>query len=266
MAGLLGPHGLPLDTIRLDGFRIDCIVGVYPQERTTPQPLEVDVSLYLDTRGLAEGDLKSTVDYARLSGELRFLLEVGHFRLLETAAHAICCYALAPAPKNDPHARVHAVRARLCKPSALGGALTPSLEIFRHAGEMKYAQEPSDFGQVETLFETKECGIYRLHIAPGRGIAPHSHRRLEESEMVLSPGLLLQNRPVRAGSVIHWAPGVVHRYDNPGQHEQTILCIDRPRFTRAEQIPCERPPAELPAVVPVSYYPEAAQSMRESGS
>lgn len=269
-AGLRHKSGLPLDSVRLSGLRVDCIVGVYPQERTTAQPLEVDLALYLDTRGVREGELGDTVDYARLAAELRFLLEVCQFRLLEIAAQALCCYVLAPPIYSAPHARVRAACVELRKPQALGGTLTPSLKLFRRAGEPRYAREEKDFGHVDILFETRDCGIYRLAVAPGRSIASHHHCQMQESEMVLSSGLLLQHQPVRAGSVLHWPAGLVHRYDNPGPSEQTILCVDRPRFIPADEIPDEPTgdgePATLQMIEHVSYYPEAAQGLREGRS
>ena len=117
-----------LDTIALHGLRVDCIVGVYPGERDVPQPLVVDVELRLDTRAAARTEqLSATLDYARLAGELRFLLESARFRLLETAAEALCAYVLAPPTDDRPHPRVHEVTLTLTKPSALDGGARASL-------------------------------------------------------------------------------------------------------------------------------------------
>ena len=69
-------RGRPLDVIELRGLTVDCIVGVYHRERVTAQPLRLDVALFLDTREAAVGGkLAHTVNYGRLAGELRFLLE-----------------------------------------------------------------------------------------------------------------------------------------------------------------------------------------------
>ena len=66
----------PLDIIRVDGLVISCIVGVYPNERTRPQPLEVDLEMHLDTRAASDSErLGGTVDYARVTGMVRFMLE-----------------------------------------------------------------------------------------------------------------------------------------------------------------------------------------------
>jgi dihydroneopterin aldolase len=84
-----------LDVLEVTGIEVRCIVGVYPHERDQPQPLIVDLALHLDTSVAGEREqMSATVDYGRLAGEVRFLLESCRFRLLETAAEAIARYAL----------------------------------------------------------------------------------------------------------------------------------------------------------------------------
>lgn len=227
----------PQDKLSLTGLRVDCIVGVYPSERHTPQPLEVDLTMHLDTRAAAtDAKLKDTVDYARLWGEVRFVLHASRFLLLESAAEAIARYILAPPTQDVPRAQVQAVTVRLKKPHALGGAGIPSLEIFRTVDEEHYDVETKPFGEVDVIFTTHGCGIYRLRIQPGAAIPTHMHQVMDEAELVLGEGLLLQGKPVAAGSARHWPKGLAHRYDNPTQHELTVLCVDRPRFLPHDEI------------------------------
>ncbi|HSP79029.1 MAG TPA: dihydroneopterin aldolase, partial [Myxococcaceae bacterium] len=198
-------RGRPLDVIELRHIQVRCIVGVYPAERGTPQPLDVDVALYLDTRkAAAAGSLRDTVDYARLAGELRFLLESADFRLLETAAEALCRYVLAPPTEDTTRAQVQAVTLRLSKPEALGTAGQASLQVHRAADEYRFEREDKPFGRVDIVFHDEHVGIYRLRIAPGRSILTHEHRQMEEAELVLGVGLLLQGLPVRAGMGFRW--------------------------------------------------------------
>ena len=49
---------------------------------------------------------------------------------------------------------------------------------------------PPPGGTVDVIHETREAGIYRLNVAPGRSIPLHVHRRMQESEMVITAGLL----------------------------------------------------------------------------
>lgn len=259
MTRLVSPtSGRPLDVIELKGLVVDCIVGVYPKERDRPQPLHVDLSLYLDTREAAQGGgLRHTVDYARLAGELRFLLESARFLLLETAADALTRYVLAPPTGDVPHAQVEAVSLTLRKPAALSGAL-PSLTVFRQRDEVDFEIEHKPFGEVDVVHVSQGSGIYRLRVAPGRSIPTHIHRIMDERELVLGDGLLLQGRPVAAGTGISWPKELPHRYDNPTTTEQTILCVDRPPFLPSDEIEVDEPEGGLVMPETTSYYPLAS--------
>lgn len=253
----------PLDVMTLSGLVVDCIVGVYPHERDEPQPLHLDLELSLDTRPAARGGgLRATVDYARLCGELRFLLESARFLLLETAADALCRYVLAPPTADAPHADIEAVTLTLKKPQALAGGVVPSLTVHRHKDEVQLEVEHKPFGQVDVVHVSPGCGIYRLRIAPGRSIPTHEHRVMEERELVLGDGLLLQGERVPAGAGVTWPKGLPHRYDNPTDGEQTVLCVDRPAFLPDDEVEVEEPEGGLVLPPLLSYYPAAAGRLR----
>jgi dihydroneopterin aldolase len=231
------------DTIAIRGLDVDCVVGLYPTERVVPQPLRVDVELTLDTRAAAERErLYLSVDYAAIAAQLSFLLRHCRFRMLETAAHVLARYLLAPPALGERRAAIDAVTLRLTKPGALRGLAVPSLEI-RREGTPELVREDKPFGTVDVVHETQDAGIYRLNVAPGRGIPLHVHRRMDEAEMVLSDGLLCQGRAVMPLTVHRWPREAPHRYDNPTTRWQTILCVDAPRFLESDEIEVEGEPA-----------------------
>jgi dihydroneopterin aldolase len=237
-----------MDAIRIRGLEVDCVVGVYPRERHEPQPLVLDAELWLDTELAARKErLGRSIDYAQVSGQLAFLLRNGRFRMLETAAHALCRYLLAPPAPAERRARLSRVRVTLTKPTALGGRAVPSLEITRDAGWAAMATEQKTFGTVDVIHETRDAGIYRLNIAPGRAIPLHVHRVMQEAEMVLTPGLWCQGRPVAAGTVHRWPKGAAHCYDNPSRRTQTVLCVDSPPFMQEDEIAVTGTPADVQA-------------------
>ena len=228
------------DVIEIRGLRVECIVGVYPGE---PQPLELDVRMELDTEWAGESQrLRRTVDYAAVAAQIAFLLQSSRFFLLETAAHALSRFLLAPPALGEERARVQAVRIRLSKPMALRGNGVPSIEVYREAGDVMLTHEEKPFGTVDIVHETREVGIYRLNIAPGRGIPLHVHRIMNESEMVLGEGLLLNFAPAASGIVHRWPHGLAHRYDNPTERWQSILCVDSPPFIPGDEIEVEGEP------------------------
>lgn len=236
----------PLDRLSLRGMRFDCIVGLFNHERNTPQPVELDVTLHFDARTAArEGRLASTIDYARVLGELRFVLVAARFKLLESAAEAVAAWLLMPPSADVPRPPVDAVEVKLSKLVALSGAAVPTLEIRRDLSDYRFVTETKSFGHVDVVFETKECGVYRERIHPRTVLPTHVHHHLDESELVLGDGLLLQGEPVSAGTAHTWPRGFPHRYENITDIEQSFLCIDRPAFLPTDEIEVDVPVSTL---------------------
>ncbi len=236
------------DTISIRDLRVDCVVGVYPHERDIPQPLVIDLDLHLDTEAAALRErLHLTVDYAATAAQIAFLLKSCRFRLLETAAHALARYLLLPVLPDAENVRPESLSLKLTKPGALEGAAIPSLRIERQANAMQYLHEEKSFGTVDVIHETRDAGIYRLNVAPGREIPLHVHRVMQESEMVLTQGLLCQGKPIPAGTVHRWPLEAAHTYKNASSTHQSILCVDCPRFIETDEIQVKGSPAAVPS-------------------
>ena len=119
------------DRIVIDDLPVACIVGILPEERTTPQPVLVRVELELDLTGAAvTGDLARSVDYAALAQAVEAKLKEEKYGLLETAALALCRLALASAKGAS------AASITLAKPKALGGRGIPGVTVRRSRGEI----------------------------------------------------------------------------------------------------------------------------------
>jgi len=244
-----------LDRLSLRGMRFDCIVGLFDFERNTPQPVELDVTLHFDTREAAQhGKLVQTIDYARLLGELRFILTASRFRLLESAAEAVAAWILAPPSADVPRPQVEEVDVRLSKLVALSGAAVPTLEIHRGRDDFPMKTEHKSFGFVDIVFETKECGVYRERIHAKTVLPTHVHQHLDESELVLGSGFLLQGQPVAAGLAHTWPRGFPHRYENTTDIEQSFMCIDRPAFIPTDEVEVDVPVAQLTRPEPVRFF------------
>lgn len=246
---------MKLDKLSLRGMRFDCIVGLFDFERNTPQPVELDVSMYFDTRVAAHEDrLNETVDYSRLLGELRFVLTAGRFRLIESAAEAVAAWILMPPSADVPRPQVQEVDVKLSKLVALSGKAVPTLEIHRTREDFPARTETKHFGFVDIVFETKECGVYRERLHPHTVLPTHVHHHLDESELVLGSGLLLQGQPVAAGLAHSWPKGFAHRYENITDLEQSFLCIDRPAFIPTDEVEVDAPTLSLKRPEPVRYF------------
>lgn len=85
-----------MDSLRLNGIEVECILGDLPEERVNEQRILVDVELKLEMMDACESDhLTDTVDYALLVGNIREALEESRCRLLERAADVVADTCLA---------------------------------------------------------------------------------------------------------------------------------------------------------------------------
>jgi dihydroneopterin aldolase len=213
-------------------------------------PWSLEVALFLDIRRAAtDGHLAHTVHYGRLAGELRFLLESCRFESLEPVAEAVARYVLLPPSPDAPHAQVRAATVRVTRPGMPGSQAVPAVQVHRRHGDTGYRREDTPFGHVDRVYERPGYVISRLRIQPGGFLSEPRHPRVAQSQLVLGGGLLLQGRAAVQGSVFHGPQGLTHRYDNPTDIEQSVLCVDQP----AELLPAGV--SRAPTVQGLSYYP-----------
>ena len=114
-----------MDRIFITGLEFDAIIGVLPHERTTAQPLRVDLELEADTaRAALSKNLADTVDYAKVAEAVVAHCQAAEALLLETLAADIAGLALA-------EKGVAGVRVRIAKPRAVAAAEAVGVEIYR---------------------------------------------------------------------------------------------------------------------------------------
>lgn len=156
------------DRIRIEGLRIDCIIGVYPEEALREQPIMIDLALALDlSRAGRSGNIADTCDYDRISREVAALVVFRKFRLLENAAEEIAAMLF------GLHEQLDSMQIRIEKPEALSGrARCAAVEISRSRSDFPRTTEQTIFGEAEILLETREAGLYLLHIDAGKEIPP----------------------------------------------------------------------------------------------
>jgi len=121
------------DRITVRGMRFQGRLGVTPEERAEPQPVEVDVVLRLDLSHPARSDeLADTINYAAVYDLAREIVEERSFHLIEALAGAIADAVLSDQPVDDVEVRVR-------KPKApLPGAFeTVEARIRRRRGEVE---------------------------------------------------------------------------------------------------------------------------------
>jgi len=116
-------------TTGLRGLRVSCIVGVYPAERESPQPIVIDVELDYDaSRAAVSDEIGDAVDYDRVAHGLTELIERRGFRLLETMAHETADMLL------TEHPLVQTLRLEIRKPNAVADADCSFVRLERSRG------------------------------------------------------------------------------------------------------------------------------------
>lgn len=220
------------DTIAICGLQVDCIIGVHAHERDNPQPLGVELEMGLDLRKPGRsGRIADTCDYAQVATELATMLKFRRYQLLEAAAEEICAMVL------GLHPEVETVSLRLTKPRALTGLADGAMVGARRTRtDYPRRSETSKFGQVEILLETREAGLYLLHVEPGKAIPAHHHQVMRELEWVIAGELSRAGAHLPLHVPQEWPQGEVHGYDNHSDKWATVFCCDTPPFIPADEI------------------------------
>ena len=114
-----------MDTLKINGIEVECVLGDLPEERTREQKIQVDVSLELDLEAASASDsIDDTVDYALLVGNIREALEDAKCRLLERAAGVVADVCL-----SDP--RVERVTVGVRKFGSVSGLGSAEVKVTR---------------------------------------------------------------------------------------------------------------------------------------
>lgn len=80
----------PADRIELRGLRVAGIVGVLPEERDRPQPLEIDLDLVADLAAAGTSDsLDDTIDYGEMTQVVEAVVTESGCALLERLAELV---------------------------------------------------------------------------------------------------------------------------------------------------------------------------------
>ena len=114
-----------MDRILIREIGVECIIGILPKERTTPQRVLIDIELLLDlSRAASSDDIAHTVDYKDLKNRIVDMVEASEFLLIEKLAQRIADLCL-------QQRLVEEVTVTLDKPDALTRARSVAVCITR---------------------------------------------------------------------------------------------------------------------------------------
>lgn len=220
------------DRVRIQDLHVDCIIGIFGSERQEPQSVVVDIVFDVDLRTAGRtGRICATVDYGQVAVEVAALLEFRRYQLLEAAVEELAAMLL------GLHPAAVAVELTLRKPAALArfGAVA-QVSIRRERTDFPRRHEASRFGEVEVLLETREAGLYLLHVEAGKAIPSHRHAVMRELEWLVAGQLTQRGKNVELVQPQSWARDKVHDYLNPSSARATLFCCDTPPFIPEDEI------------------------------
>jgi len=115
------------DRIEVRGLRLDAVHGVLEVERSTPQPFEVDLDIYLDTSTAASSDdLADTADYAAAVESAAAVMGGPPHRLVESLAGAIATAVL-----GDGRIGAVTVTVRKLRPPVSHAVASTGVRVYR---------------------------------------------------------------------------------------------------------------------------------------
>ncbi len=116
------------DCITLNGMRFHTIVGLLPHEEHVPQPLELDLTVWLSLRHVGETDSpRALLDYRQLYKMVSETVGASPHRLLEALCEKVAAQAL-------DMERVERVRVAARKPHAPIDGPLDSVEVVIERG------------------------------------------------------------------------------------------------------------------------------------
>jgi dihydroneopterin aldolase len=106
-------------------LKVDALIGIYPEEKTTPQKIVVNIDLSVkEGDDPLSDDIKNVVSYEIVVQKVERIVAQGHVGLAETLAELIAAACL-----SDK--RVVAARVRIEKPDVIKNARSVGVEIER---------------------------------------------------------------------------------------------------------------------------------------
>ncbi|MFA7173429.1 MAG: dihydroneopterin aldolase [Kiritimatiellia bacterium] len=113
------------DKIQIVDLLLPCIIGVREWERTTPQNINLNITLFTDfSKACGSDEIDDTVDYVTIKKDIIKEVEASSFKLVEKLAQMVAEICLRDA-------RVMRVDVNVSKPGALRFARTVAVEITR---------------------------------------------------------------------------------------------------------------------------------------
>ena len=117
-----------MDKIIIKNLKTEGILGIHQREQDTPQPIQINVVMSVDTaKAAAEDDIHQTVNYSTIAKQIIQKVQTTHYYTVEALIAALADLVL----ENE---RVKKVWLRVEKTEAVTAAESVGVEITRKRG------------------------------------------------------------------------------------------------------------------------------------
>jgi len=114
-----------MDTIFIHNLTFDAIIGIYPHERDTVQPMVINLEMANDIRDAAKNnDLEASINYAAVSDAVIAFCQHAKAELLETLAENLSRHLMT-------EFNIPGLRLQIGKPAAVPDAELVGVKIAR---------------------------------------------------------------------------------------------------------------------------------------
>lgn len=190
------------DGIGIHQLELDCIVGLRPSERVTPQRIRLDMELRRSlSRAGRSGRIAHTTDYDLVARQAEALLRFRRYRLIEMAAEELSALVL------GAHGALEGVQLTIHKPAALAGrARGASVRVLRSPADYPSQPAKRSYGEERVLLETREASISLLQVDAAGSV----HQLAEDGAALLWPTrgrFLLEEEPLQPDRATLVEPG-----------------------------------------------------------
>ncbi len=212
------------DSILIKGLTISCLIGIYPDELTTKQPVVCDLEIGLDL-SLAgrSGRISDTCDYGIVANEVTALMQFRKYGLLENAAEELAAMLF------GIHKNILTLVIRIQKPRALKGkASVAAIEIRRANEHFSPKKTKSQFGEIELLLETRHAVLNLFHIDVHKEISFPQHKKMRGIEWLVKGNVVFNNQALTEFEPAVRLVGQPHSYRNTGDEKATVFSCEMP--------------------------------------
>ena len=144
MSLLINPssdQSIPLLWVKLLHLDLNAIIGIFPQERITPQALGLELQFAVRSEdwltAATTGELNRSLDYSKVLASIRSAATLTHFRLLESLYYLLAYLFMRTPHPSEERVELASLKIKLIKSNALSpsGKPHPVLE-----GEVRQEQ------------------------------------------------------------------------------------------------------------------------------